>query len=41
MYDWKTLTGRGKTIAIEIFKLMYSERLLRFQKLNAVRNYKT
>ena len=30
MYDWKTLTGRDKTIAIEIVKLMYSELLLRF-----------
>lgn len=41
MYDWKTLTGRDKTIAIEIVKLMYSELLLRFQNLNAIRNYKT
>lgn len=41
MYDWKTLTGRDKTIAIEIVKLMYSELVLRFQNLNAVRNYKT
>ena len=41
MYDWKTLTGRDKTIAIEIVKLMYFELLLRFQNPNAVRNYKT